>query len=293
MTLLPERPGPAATATGTERNGIGEIGSVSGRTLRAERSRELKEPVGAWRGRGPATILGPRGAAVSTSNRSSIWRLATARGISDTGSWAATVALALVVYAKTGSTVWLSMSFFFTEGSAAVLAPIAGVIADRLNRKSVMIVCDLLGAACYIAMGLVNEPATLIAIGTVASVLHLPFGPSSSAAVPNLATEDDLSWANGVLSAAGGTGILLGPALAGALTGFLGGAEPVYWLNAASFVFSASLIATIKGRFSVAEKTEEPEERWHQMWAGWAYIARKPVLLTLTIIGAVTFIAAQ
>ena len=40
--------------------------------------------------------------------RGDVWRLAVASAASNTGNWAATVALSLVVYAKTGSTVWLA-----------------------------------------------------------------------------------------------------------------------------------------------------------------------------------------
>jgi MFS transporter, DHA3 family, macrolide efflux protein len=61
------------------------------------------------------------------------------------GNWAATIALSLTVYAKTGSTVWLSASFLFTQVPSALVAPVSGAMADRLNRKRIMIICDLLG----------------------------------------------------------------------------------------------------------------------------------------------------
>ena len=232
---------------------------------------------------------------MASSSRSSIWRLATARAISDTGSWAAAVALALEIYARTGSTVWLSMGFLFTKCPAALLSPVAGIIADRLNRKRVMIGCDLLGAACYVVMAFTGEPAMLIAIGALASVLHVPFGPSSSASVPNLVPEEELSWANGIVAGAGGVGTLLGPALAGTLAAFFHGAGPVFSINAASFIVSALLVLSIGGRFSSTESRPEPatESRGAQAWAGWRYLSHRPVLLILTIVGAVTFLAAE
>jgi hypothetical protein len=49
-----------------------------------------------------------------TRGRGDVWRLAVASAASNTGNWAATVVLSLAVYAKTGSTVWLSASFLFT-----------------------------------------------------------------------------------------------------------------------------------------------------------------------------------
>jgi MFS family permease len=137
-------------------------------------------------------------------NRGDVWRLAA----SNTGNWAATVALALVVYARTGSAVWLSASFLFTQVPSALAAPLSGMIADRLDRKRTMIICDLLGAAAYAAMAVTGSPLGLITLGALAALLHSPFGPASRAAVPNLAGEGDLAWADGTLAAASNAGQL-------------------------------------------------------------------------------------
>jgi hypothetical protein len=47
-------------------------------------------------------------------------------------------------------------------------------------------------------MAVTSAPLPLITLGSLAALLHSPFGPSSRAAVPNLAGAADLSWANGV-----------------------------------------------------------------------------------------------
>jgi hypothetical protein len=56
-----------------------------------------------------------------------IRRPAAALAISGTGDWAATIALSLVVYAKTGSAVWLSMTFLLTRLPSALVAPVSAV----------------------------------------------------------------------------------------------------------------------------------------------------------------------
>lgn len=223
--------------------------------------------------------------------RGSIRRLAAASAVSNIGNWAASVALALAIFAKTDSTVWLSASFLFTQLPSALAAPVGGLIADRLNRQRVMIVCDLAGAACYVGMALVTSPAALIALGSVAALLHMPFGPASRAAVPNLVEEDDLSWANGTLAAAGNVGNLIGPAVGGALFA-LTGAGSVFWANAVSFVASALLIATMRGRFAAERDTKEERPRG-AIWEGVRFIWHHPTLLTLTAIGAITYIATE
>ena len=210
--------------------------------------------------------------------------------MSNIGNWAAATALALVIYAETGSAVWLSVAFLLTQLPSALVAPIGGVIADRLNRQRVMITCDLLGAACYVGLALVRSPAALIALGALAAVLHMPFGPASRAAVPNLVEGGDLSWANGTLAAAGNVGNLVGPALGGALYGLFG-AHAVFWTDAASFVMSAGVIATVRGRFR-AEPSETGGARGG-MWDGARFVWRQRTLLTMTVVGAVTFVGTE
>jgi MFS family permease len=99
--------------------------------------------------------------------RGDIRRLAAASAISGTGDWAATIALSLAVYAKTGSAVWLSMTFLLTRLPSALVAPVSGIMADRLDRRGVMIACDLLGAVTYAGMAVTSAPLPLIALGAV------------------------------------------------------------------------------------------------------------------------------
>jgi MFS family permease len=170
------------------------------------------------------------------------------------GNWAVAVALALVVYARTGSAVWLSAGFVFTQVPSALAAPLSGMIADRLDRKRTMIICDLPGAAAYAAMAVTGSPPGLIMLGAVAALLHSPFGPASRAAVPNLAGEGDLAWANGTLAAASNAGQLAGPALGGVLYA-VAGAGGAFAANAISFAVSAAVIAAVRGRF----RSENPD----------------------------------
>ena len=225
-------------------------------------------------------------------SRGDVWRLGIASAASNTGNWAATVALSLAVYAKTGSTVWLSASFLFTQIPSALVAPLTGAMADRLNRKRIMITCDLLGAATYAGMAVTDRPLVLITLGSLAALLHSPFGPASRAAVPNLAGEADLAWANGTLAAASNVGKLAGPALGGALYAVVG-AAPAFAANAVSFVVSAALIAAVRGRFRSGTPQAAGPAQAGGVWAGARFLWHDATLLTLTVVGAVTFMATE
>ncbi len=225
--------------------------------------------------------------------RGDIWRLAAASAASNTGNWAATIALSLAVYARTGSTVWLAASFLFTQVPSALVAPVSGAMADKLNRKRVMITCDLLGAAAYAGMAVTGSPLGLITLGSLAALLHSPFGPAARAAVPNLAGEADLAWANGTLAAASNVGQLAGPALGGVLYA-AAGAGPAFWVNGLSFVISAALIVAVRGQFrSKVPEAEEGTAGTGSVWAGARFLWHNTTLLTLTLVGAVTFMATE
>ncbi|MFL5737756.1 MAG: MFS transporter [Actinomycetota bacterium] len=223
------------------------------------------------------------------SRRGSIRRLAGATAVSGTGDWAASVALSLAIYAKTHSTVWLSATFFFIQAPRGFLSPVAGMVADRFDRKKVIVVCAVMAGAAYIGMVLANDPVLLIGLGSVAALVELPAGPAAIAAVPNLVAEDDLSWANGTITAAFRLGTLIGPAVGGALYAFVG-AGSVFAINAVSFFASAAVVGRIRGEF---HSPDEETDKAVGVWEGLRFIRRTPVILALAVVGAVTFLAAE
>ncbi len=206
---------------------------------------------------------------MSDSSRSPVRRLAFARLVSITGGEAAAVALAFTVYARTGSAIWLSTSFLFTFGAAGLVSPVAGTISDRFDRKRVMVACELVDAVAYAALVFVRAPAAMIAIAFLAEVAHAPFGPASAAAIPNLAVEGDITWANSLLAARGAaTGRILGPVVGGGLLSLVG-VGGVFGINALSFALSAALIAGVRG--SYRSSTDEADDEYQGMWSGFAF----------------------
>jgi MFS family permease len=198
----------------------------------------------------------------------------------------AAIALSTDIYRRTGSAVWLSATFFLTFGIAGLLNPIAGLIVDRFDRQRVMVTSDVAGAIVWSILLFGQSPAWLLALGFIASVVSRPFGIASNAAVPNLVGEDDLAWANGTLATAGNTSRILGPVLGGAIAGLLN-ARYAYVANAASFIASALLVASLRSRFQAA-RDEETEPG--TMWTGFGVIFRDPVLRSLTIVWTVLYL---
>jgi MFS family permease len=220
--------------------------------------------------------------------RAAVRQLALARMLSSTGSQIAGIALAAEVFRQTGSAVWLSASFFFTFGVTGFLTPLAGAIADRFDRRRVMVGCDLAGAVVWTILLLGDGPVWLISVGFVASVVSMPFYLSADAAMPNIVDAEHLAWANGLVAVGRNTARIAGPALGGAIVGALG-SRTAFAINAGSFVVSAVLVSTVRARFR-AEATDEPSEPDPGIWGGFRIVWRDPGLRSLAIVWTVLWL---
>lgn len=217
-----------------------------------------------------------------------IRRLALGVLLSGIGSWAAGISVSYYVFRQTGSAVWVAGTLFFTFGVSGLFSPLAGKIADRYDRRLVMIASDLGAAACWLVLIWVRDPALVVAIAFIASVVGLPHYLAASAAVPNLAGEEELGWANGLLSAASSVSRLIGPALGGALFAFAG-VGVAFAVNAVSFLISAALAASIR---NVAFSREElsPETRV-SAWDGFRAVFQDDVRKRLLIAWMISYFA--
>jgi MFS family permease len=212
--------------------------------------------------------------------RSAVRRLALARLVSITGGAAAFAALNFTIYERTGSAAWLSASLLLTFGASGLFAPLGGMLGDRFDRRHVMIASDLAGALTFGAMAFVEDPGLLLAVGFLTALVETPFWSASQAAIPNLVGKDDLAWANGLVQVGANAGIMLGPAVGGVLLAAVG-AGMVFGLNALSFVLSALVVATVRGRFS--EDRTEHEDEHRGLKAGFVFIAYDRILRILVL----------
>jgi MFS family permease len=216
---------------------------------------------------------------VNAPSRSAARRVALARLISLTGTQAAFTALLFLLFERTGSSKWVSAALLLTFGTAGILTPLAGSLGDRFDRRRLMIVSELLGAACFAALAFARTPVALLLLAFLAAVAETPFFQAASAAVPNLVPTGDLAWANSTIAFGSNVGYLLGPALGGVLVAVIGAAA-VFLFNAATFVISAFLVASVAGSFS-RERTGE--ENYLGIRAGIRFMLGHPALRTMTV----------
>jgi predicted MFS family arabinose efflux permease len=184
-------------------------------------------------------------------------RLFGAQLISFAGDWFATVALLGLALELTGSPAVASLLLVVQTGAFALASPIAGVLADRYDRRVLMVVADLARVPVALAFLFARDPETLWIAFAAAALLSLGaavFEPTSSASLPNLVAEDELPEANVLIGSAWGTMLAVGAALGGLVAATLG-RDVAFAVNAASFAVSALLIVGIRRSFR-AERSD-------------------------------------
>ena len=178
-------------------------------------------------------------------------RLYLAQLISFAGDWFATVALLGLVLELSGSSGMASLVLVLQVGPFFFASPIAGVLADRLDRKRLMVAADLVRVVFALGFLLARDPDTLwLALVSVAllSAASAFFEPTSSAALPNLVDPEDLPLANVLIGSAWGTMLAVGAALGGVVAAGLG-RDAAFLLDASTFLVSALLILTVRRPF--------------------------------------------
>src|SRR5262249_46006319 len=152
---------------------------------------------------------------------------------------------------------WVAAVLVARIGVAALAAPFAGWLGDRLDRRRGMIAGDLAAAGGFVLLALVTDPVMILVLGGVAAAGEAACPPASDAAVPSLAGDrkEALVGANATLTSWTTVGYLVGSPAGGALVAVLGPSS-VFIANAASFVASAALVAGIRARFRASERRE-------------------------------------
>jgi MFS family permease len=214
-----------------------------------------------------------------SSGMNAAYRLALGRLVSLGGGSASYVALVASLYQRTGSSAWVAAALLASVTCSAAAAPAAGYLGDRFDRRTLMIASDLAAAAVLTALAVLDEPAAMVVLFGLTSIAESPFGPASAAALPNLVEPRSVARANGLVASTSAAGYLVGPLLGGAVLG--AGASPaaLFLADAATFLLSAALVASIRGSFGGGHGTLSHPG----VLAGVAVIRRDHVLLPLVL----------
>jgi predicted MFS family arabinose efflux permease len=167
--------------------------------------------------------------------------------MSGIGDWFNTVALMGLLLRLTGSPLAIGVSLAIRSAPRLLLAPVAGTLADRAPRKWIVAVCDLLSALVALSFLLVTDASRvwIVWAGLTGLVILSAFrGPARTGVTPALVKPESLAGANALEGMSSGSVMLLGAAVGGAVSGWLG-PGPAFIMNAASFAISALLTISV------------------------------------------------
>jgi predicted MFS family arabinose efflux permease len=172
-------------------------------------------------------------------------RLWAADMISLLGDWAARLALAVLVFERTGSSAWAGAVTAVSLAGYVGIGQVLATLADRYGRISVMLVADVARAGLFLMMLLDVPVGMLLVLAFLAGLATPPFEAARSAALPDLVPEDDYRDALALSGISVQFSLVLGYALGGLLL-LVVEPETALAINAASFLVSALVLLTLR-----------------------------------------------
>ena len=169
------------------------------------------------------------------------------------GTYATTIALTGDIEGRTDSTWWVALLFLVTFMPKIFVGLFVGPLIDRLSRKTLIVGSDLVRLAVFALLPFADHVGTMILLAAGAGIADSFFRPAVFAGAPNLVREEELDAATTLLQGTEWVAAAVGPLIAGVLVS-LSDAHVVYWMNAATFLFSAVLLLRIPGRLLQSEQ---------------------------------------
>ena len=222
-----------------------------------------------------------------------------------TGDWAYATAITVWAYTEGGAAAVGAFQAARFVGMA-VAGPLGAVVADRVPRRTFMLVTDLIrallvGVAATSVM--TDGPAVIVyVLGVVTAMVGAPFRSAQAGLIPKLvSTPDELTASNAVAANLENIVMFAGPALGAILVG-TGSIELVMWLNVATYVWSFLLVAGVRPLDAVLtagpltgdtapdddadEGTDADEGLAREVVAGFAVVAKDGDLRTVSLLAA-------
>ncbi|MEV4465295.1 MFS transporter [Micromonospora echinofusca] len=201
--------------------------------------------------------------------------------------WFVMVPLLVLLPDLTGSGVWGALVLAVDTGIVALLLPYTGTIADRFDRRKIMIISNVAALLGVLLLLGVRSAGTawlaMAGIGVVA-VAKAFYSPAAQAALPNVLDPDELAAGNAVAGSAWGTMTVVGASLGGVLSAAVG-PYACFWVAAVGLVVAAGLATLIRRPLQAPRDAALPVQRtWPAIREALGYIGHRPRVLALVTV---------
>ena len=206
-------------------------------------------------------------------------RLWSATVISMLGEWFNTIALFLLIFKYTESEFLLGILFTVRMLCFALLQPISGLLADRYDRKKIMMwsnIFQIFLALGFLAVDGPEDIPWMLGLSGIMMLLHGAYVTAERAALPNLVSKEHLSTANALDAASWSTALCLGAMIGGIVVEYFG-TDAAFIIDSFTFLISAIIIAplTIPQTFDKDFKGSLFSTAVSNIRKGWTRISRE------------------
>jgi len=211
--------------------------------------------------------------------------LAAGQFVSLVGTSLSAFALGVYVFQQTGRVSAFALTLLTATAPAILAAPLAGAVADRFNRRLVMMAADTAAFAAMAVLALLFftdrlELWHVYAVTAAGSLANAFQRPAYFAAIAQLVPKRYLGHVNGVAQLGLGAGELIAPLIGGALVTLIG-LGGILAIDAVSFAVGITALLAIRIPDLAFRRREEPLGR--EIVAGWRYILRRPGLVAMVV----------
>jgi len=210
------------------------------------------------------------------------------QGISFIGDAFSAVALVILVAQITGSASAVG-GILVARLLPTLASPLVGVLADRLDRRTILVLSDLSRAILVFGLVFIRDVTILYLLAFLLGVARTFFNPTVRAAFPSVVGDGDLTRANALISGTFSVSLAIGPALGGLLVATVG-VNAAFVLDAATYLVSAVLLSRVP--LSLPEKSEEVGFV-RELKSGLSYLGGARVPLAIVIGAFLTILTAN
>ena len=219
------------------------------------------------------------------SKNSKFRRLWLASVISMLGEWFNTIALFLLIFKYTDSEFLLGILFTIRMLCFALLQPISGLLADRFNRKYIMIwsnIFQIFLALGFLAVDGPEDIPWMLGLSGVMMLLHGAYVTAERAALPNIVSKENLATANALDAASWSTALCIGAMLGGIVVEYYG-TDTAFIIDAFTFLLGAILLVPLTIPQSFDEELSGPlfSTAFSNIRNGWRRVAKEARLLRI------------
>jgi MFS family permease len=208
--------------------------------------------------------------------------------VSELGDWLNSIAIYVLVLKLSGTGTAMASAMMAKLLPIFFVSPLAGVVIDRMDRKTIMITSDVLRFVVVLGFLLVEDAGDLWLLYTLAVVeiaLAGFFEPARSAIIPSLTPREDLVTANALSGSTWSVMLAFGAALGGVLVSLFG-IKTAFIIDAFTFLLSAWFIARIQCPKEALkkEKAERPDTSgFKTLVDGMRYLISQPMIFVLAL----------